>query len=63
MKKQTKANGEKYYAYILVYVDDLLIIQEDPSKDMEIMKSHHPVTPKSIGPPKVYLGVNMQKLP
>ena len=27
------------------------------------MKGHHPVTPKSIGPPKVYLGANMQKLP
>ena len=31
-KPSTKSNGEKYYAYILVYVDDILVIDEDPTK-------------------------------
>jgi hypothetical protein len=62
MKQETKLNGEKYYAYILVYVDDLLIIHEDPYKDMAKIKNHYPVTEKSIGPPKVYLGANIQQL-
>jgi hypothetical protein len=63
MKKETKANGESYYAYILVYVDDLLLCHEEPYKIMEKIKSSYPVTAKSIGPPKVYLGANIQKLP
>jgi hypothetical protein len=62
MKKQTRATGESYYSYILVYVDDLLLIHENPMQDMEIIKSHYPVTPKSIGPPKVYLGANIQRI-
>ena len=62
MKVQTKSNGEKYYAYILCYVDDLLIVHEEPYKDMEKIKDHYPVTEKSIGPPTVYLGANIKKL-
>ena len=62
MKIETKPNGEKYYAYILCYVDDLLIVHDDPYKDMQKIKNHYPVAEKSIGPPKVYLGANIQKL-
>ena len=25
----TKANGESYYSYILIYVDDVLVISEE----------------------------------
>ena len=62
IKKETKSNGDPYYAYILCYVDDLLIIHEDPYKDMEKIKNVYPVAEKSIGPPSVYLGANIQKL-
>jgi hypothetical protein len=30
--------------------------------DMEKIKSIYPVSPKTIGPPTVYLGANIQKL-
>jgi hypothetical protein len=63
MKEETKPNGECYYAYILVYVDDLLLINHDPEKDMEKIKGVYPVSPKSIGRPTVYLGANIQRLP
>jgi hypothetical protein len=62
MKREVKSNGEAYYAYILVYVDDLLLCHEQPYKVMEQIKSKYPVAEKSIGPPKVYLGANIQQL-
>ena len=33
IKLMKKQNGEEYYAYILIYVDDMLIIAEDPQKN------------------------------
>ena len=61
-KAATKANGEEYYSYILIYVDDVLCIHEHPQTIMEMIQSQYPVKPKSIGPPTVYLGANIQKL-
>ena len=34
-KVNTKPNGDKYYTYILVYTDDVLIIDTDPSRYMD----------------------------
>jgi hypothetical protein len=39
LKPTTKRNGEKYYAYILIYTDDLLIIAENPQQYMDMIKS------------------------
>jgi len=61
-KAETKCNGEEYYSYILVYVDDVLCIHEHPEKIMNMIQGRYPVKPKSIGPPSVYLGANIQKL-
>jgi hypothetical protein len=49
--------------YILIYTDNLLIVAEDPQKYMDIMKSKYFVKSESIGPPKVYLGANIQSIP
>jgi hypothetical protein len=38
MKPATKANGFKYYDYILVYVDDLLVISKKPGLIMQSIK-------------------------
>jgi hypothetical protein len=48
--------------YVLIYTDDLLIA-EDPQKYMDIINLKYFVKPESIGPPKVYLGANIQKIP
>ena len=62
MKPQTTRNGEKYYSYILVYTDDILVIHESLEEVMKALQTTCPVKPDSIGPPKIYLGANIQKI-
>ena len=45
----------EYYTYIIVYVDDLLIVEKDSQKYMAMLQSKNTVTPSRIGEPKVYL--------
>ncbi len=35
MKRVVKPSGEEYYAYMLVYVDDVLHLSHDPQEDMK----------------------------
>ena len=62
LKAETSTTGFKYYAYILVYVDDILIIDKDPRKYMTMLEEKFPVKPSSIEEPKVYLGANIGKI-
>ena len=61
MKQDTRPDGTSYYTYILVYVDDVLIISHDPSFYMQQLKSKYFVKPDSVGPPKIYLGAEIKK--
>ena len=61
-KANTKPNGDKYYTYILVYTDDVLIIDTDPSRYMDQLKESYPVKPDSIGPPTEYLGSDISQI-
>ena len=61
-KPMTDETGFKYYAYILVYVDDVLIINKHPKRDMELIKSDFTVKPSSIEEPKRYLGADVNKV-
>ena len=61
-KPQTKKNGDKYYSYILVYTDDLLCVHENPTGIINNLKEKYPIKPDSIGPPRIYLGANVQKI-
>ena len=54
------ADGMDHYAYILVYVDDILIIDKNPEQFM--IKDTYTVKPSSIRKPKVYLGANIRKV-
>ena len=63
MKADIKHDGTKYYTYILVYVDDILIISDKPKKYMDQLKSHYFVKPGSIGPPNIYLGAEVKRVP
>lgn len=49
----------RIYPYILVYVDDLLIIDKQPAKFMEMIQA---VKPSSIEEPKSYLGADIKKV-
>ena len=53
-KKMIRKNGTKYYAYILVYVADILVINEDPSSTLNEIKDTFIVKKNSIKYPDVY---------
>ena len=57
-----KDNGFKYYEYLLVYVDDVLIISHNPTVHLEQIQSHYVLNPSSIGPPSRYLGADVRKV-
>ena len=61
-KAETKANGFKYYSYILVYVDDLLIIDQAPARYMKMIQNNFTLKPDSIEIPKMYLGAEIGKV-
>ena len=61
MKPETRPDGTTYYAYILVYVDDVLIISDNPSQYMNQLKAEYYVKPDSISAPKLYLGAEIKK--
>ena len=52
----------EYYAYILVYVDDILIIDKNSNRFIDLLKDTYTVKPSSIGEPKVYLGADISKV-
>ena len=62
MRKDTKPDGTLYYSYILVYVDDILIVSHNPMRYMEQLKSSYCVKPESIGVPKLYLGSEIKQV-
>ena len=55
-KPSVKSSGEEYYTHLLLYVDDLLCIDESPRKYMDMIEQSFKIKEGSIGPPRVYLG-------
>ena len=62
-KPATKPNGEKYYSYLLIYVDDVISVDIDPKKNIDLINQKFTIKKGSAGPPSIYLGANIQKLP
>ena len=56
LKKDTKSDVTFNYSYILVYVDDILILSEDPKVCMESLSKRYYAKESSIGTPDLYLG-------
>jgi hypothetical protein len=56
MRPSKLPNGEEYYEYILVYVDDLLIISHRGNNILDILTTNYQYRLKDVGPPKRYLG-------
>jgi hypothetical protein len=57
-----KPNGFKYYEYILVYVDDVLIISHAPEDHLKVIQATYELNPASVGPPTRYLGADVEKV-
>ena len=62
LKEQTDRKGNRYYTYILCYVDDLLVVHHNPKRVMDRIDSFLPLKPGSIGPPEMYLGAKLKKM-
>lgn len=64
MKPAVKKNGDKYYEYVLIYVDDILAVSEHPHLIMETLSGVYrfkedPTSKAKWGPPTRYLGANI----
>ena len=65
MRFAVKDSGEKYYEYLLLYVDDALAMSEQPKEQMIELNKYFTLKPDSVGPPKLYLGrkIGLEELP
>jgi hypothetical protein len=61
-RSNAKENGFKYYEYMLVYVDDVLIVSHNPTVHLESIQARYELNPTSIGPPTRYLGADVRKV-
>jgi hypothetical protein len=61
MQPETKPDGFKYWSYILVYTDDLLVIHENPQSVMDFLASRYTLKEGSVMEPEVYLGAQVKK--
>ncbi len=59
MKPATKSDGFKYYDYILVYVDDILVISALPNPIMQTIQQAYRLK-EAPQPPKTYLGATIK---
>jgi hypothetical protein len=55
----SKRDGYEYYEYILVYVDDLIVISHDPGKAMQTIQTAYRLKEEPT-PPKTYLGATIK---
>ena len=63
MRPAIKSDGNTYYEYILLYVDDALVVSENAESILrnELGRYFH-LKEESIGPPTVYLGSRVRKV-
>jgi len=55
-------DGLKYYAYILLYVDDALCVHHDGQTASEELDYFFKMKDQSIGDPEMYLGAKIKKM-
>jgi len=56
-----KADGSKYYEYMLCYVDDILMASMNPQAIMKSIETVFPLKPGSVKEPDLYLGADLKK--
>ena len=63
MREATKTDGTDYCEYVLLYVDDCLLVSKHGEKILiEEIGNYFKLKEKSIGPPDVYLGGKMRRV-
>jgi hypothetical protein len=53
--------GQAYYKYIFVYVDDILVLAENPKSIMDVLAKTYRLKEGSAGEPQTYLGAQIKK--
>ena len=61
MKPNTKPDGFKYWEYVLVYVDDVLVLSHNPQSIMDTLAMKYTLKAGSVRAPKEYLGSDIKK--
>ena len=56
-----KPNGDKYWEYVLCYVDDTLCISHEPQVVMDYLASKYTLKKGSVKKPDAYLGAEVKK--
>ena len=59
-KEKTSPNGDPYYSYLIVYVDDILSVDHNPRESIDMIGSIFRIKENSIEKPKIYLGANIR---
>ena len=54
-------DGEEYYEYILIYVDDIIVISHKSREVMEDITSTFKFNNDKTSPPKTYLGAMLKE--
>ena len=63
MREAIMNDGTEYWEYVLLYVDDCLVVSQHGEKLLrEEIGKYFKLKEASIGPPKVYLGGKMRKV-
>ena len=60
LKAETKPDVTEYYAYVLVYVDDVLHLHHDPDTFMNRLAEVYRLEDGSVGEPDRYIGANIE---
>ena len=60
MRPNVCPDGFKYWEYILVYVDDLLVVSHDAQSVMDRLSEHYTLKAGSVRPPQEYLGSDIK---
>ena len=61
MRPKTRLDGLKYWSYILVYTDDILVVDHEPQLVMDYLASRYMLKPGSVKEPDQYLGLQVSK--
>ena len=62
MKVGVKSNNERYWHYILLYVDDMLIIGVEPRGAVDAIGKYFQIKPESVDSLDLYLGGKVSKI-
>jgi len=61
LRPAVKQSGDLYYEYVIVYVDDILVVAEKPKTTMDCLAKLYRLKEGSIGKPTQYLGAQIME--